>query len=151
MIKQYFFTALLLFLGAAEAEPPSSTKDWEGISYAAREKHTPILVLFNAETCGYCQQLKHEVIEPLTHDSEQKLPLIREFDIYSNGKIIDFNGDPIRSRQFKRRYNIFAVPTLVILDPDGTPLTDPIVGYNSQEEYLEILRSSLFASFQALH
>jgi thioredoxin-related protein len=151
MIKQLLFTTLLLFFGTVQAEPASSTNDWAGISHIARERHSPILVLFNADTCGYCQRLKHEVIEPLSRDSGQKLPLICEFDIHSNGKIIDFNGDPIRSRQFKRRYNIFAVPTLLILDPDGTPLTDPIVGYNSQEEYLELLRSSLVASFQALH
>lgn len=150
MMKQYLLAAFLLFSGTALADSPSSTNDWAGISHIAHEKHSPILVLFNAKTCGYCQRLKHEVIEPLTHDSDQKLPLFREFDIYSNGKIIDFNGDPIRCRQFKRRYNIYAVPTLIILDPDGTPLTDPIVGYNSQEEYLELLRTSLVTSYQAL-
>jgi hypothetical protein len=38
----------------------------------------------------------------------------------------------------------------MILDAEGNPLTDPIVGYNSQDEYLELLRTSLIASFQAL-
>jgi thioredoxin-related protein len=150
MIKQPLFTVLLLFFGAAFADPPHPTYDWAGISNVARAEHSPILVVFNSETCGYCQRLKHEVIEPLTHNHNQKLPLIREFDIYSKGKIIDFNGDPIRSRQFKRRYNIYAVPTLILLGPDGTPLTDPIVGYNSQKEYLELLQTSLVASFQAI-
>ncbi|MEW8028079.1 MAG: thioredoxin fold domain-containing protein [Candidatus Thiodiazotropha sp.] len=150
MIKQYLFVALVLFSGTSSADPALTTDDWSNLSTVARETHSPIVVVFNAETCGYCQRLRNEVIEPLTHETAHKLPLIREFDIYSNGKIIDFNGDSIRSRQFKRRYNIYAVPTLMILDPDGNPLTDPIVGYNSQDEYLELLRTSLVASFQAL-
>jgi thioredoxin-related protein len=150
MIKQYLFIALFLFFGVSLADPTMRTKNWADLSNTARETHLPILVVFNADTCGYCQRLKDEVIEPLTHDSDHKLPLIREFDIHSSGKIIDFNGDPIRSRQFKKRYNIYAIPTLMILDPDGKPLTDPIVGYNSQDEYLELLRTSLVASFQAL-
>lgn len=150
MIKQYLFVALFLFFGISSADPSLTTHDWADLSDIARERHSPILVVFNADTCSYCQRLKQEVIEPLTHNSDNTLPLIREFDIYSSGKIIDFNGDSIRSRQFKRRYNIYAVPTLMILDPDGKPLADPIVGYNSQDEYLELLRTSLVASFQSL-
>ncbi|MES9813097.1 MAG: thioredoxin fold domain-containing protein [Candidatus Thiodiazotropha sp.] len=150
MIKQYLFVALLLFFGASSADPALTTDDWSDLSNIARETHLPILVVFNADTCGYCQRLRDEVIVPLAYESDHGLPLIREFDIYSSGKIIDFNGDPIRSRQFKNRYNIYAVPTLMILDPDGNPLVDPIVGYNSQDEYLELLRTSLIASFQAL-
>jgi thioredoxin-related protein len=150
MIKQYLYVALFLFSGVSFADSTKSTRDWAGLSNIARETHLPILVVFNADTCGYCQRLKNEVIEPLTHDTDLKLPLIREFNIHSSGKIIDFNGDPIRSRLFKKRYNIYAIPTLMILDAEGNPLTDPIVGYNSQDEYLELLRTSLVASFQAL-
>lgn len=150
MTKWYLFAALFLFFGSSFADPITTTRDWSDLATTARETHLPILVVFNAETCGYCQQLKVEIIEPLSRETDRKLPLIREFDINSSGKIIDFNGNPIRSRQFKRRYNIYAIPTLMILDPDGKPLTNPIVGYNSQQEYLELLRTSLVASFQAL-
>ncbi|MCG7906989.1 MAG: hypothetical protein JAY95_10700, partial [Candidatus Thiodiazotropha taylori] len=65
-------------------------------------------------------------------------------------KITDFNGDVIRSRQFKDRYQVFAVPTLLILDPDGNLLADPIVGYNSQEEYERLLQDTLLVSYDAL-
>ncbi|MCU7919368.1 MAG: thioredoxin fold domain-containing protein [Candidatus Thiodiazotropha sp. (ex Epidulcina cf. delphinae)] len=150
MIKQYLIFVLLLFAGLSHAEPPLTTTDWSDTSAIARKRHSPILVVFGADECGYCVRLMEEVIEPLSLQSDRKLPLIREFDIYSSGKITDFNGDPIRSRQFKSRYQVYAIPTLFILDADGKPLTDPIVGYNSQDEYRELLRSSLGASFAAL-
>ncbi|PUB81054.1 MAG: hypothetical protein DBP00_19580 [gamma proteobacterium symbiont of Ctena orbiculata] len=150
MIKQYLFAALFLFFSISNADSTLTTEDWADLSDIARETHSPIVIVFNADTCNYCRRLKEEVIGPLSQQRDGKLPLIREFDIYSNGKIIDFNGDSIRSRQFRNRYNIFAVPTLLILDANGNPLTDPIVGYNSQDEYLELLQSSLIASFRAL-
>lgn len=150
MIKQYLFAALILYFGSCDADPTLTTNDWADLSHIARKTHSPIVVVFNADACDYCKRLKNEVIEPLSRETDRLHPLIREFDIYASGKITDFNGERIRSRQFKKRYNIFAIPTLIILDADGKPLTDPIVGYNSQDEYLEILRSSLIASFQAL-
>jgi thioredoxin-related protein len=152
MIKQYFTLLLLaLISGLALADPPSTTDDWEDVSQTARQRHTPILVVFSAETCSYCAKLKREVIDPLAKQQTGEPPLlIREFDINAGGKLTDFNGESIRSRQFKRRYHIFATPTLVIVDPDGHPLSDPIVGYNSAPEYRELLHASLASSIKAL-
>jgi thioredoxin-related protein len=151
MIKRYLILIVLLVTtDLSLAEPPSTTTNWADAAATARKAHTPIVVVFESQNCSYCSRLKREVLETLTESSTRPPPLIKEFDIYSGGKIIDFNGDSIRSRQFKKRYEIFAVPTLFILDSDGKPLTDPIVGYNSQQEYLELLRSSLIASYNAL-
>jgi thioredoxin-related protein len=152
MIKHYLILiALLVTTNLSLAEPPSTTTNWADTAATARKDHTLIMVVFESQNCSYCSRLKREVLETLTESSTRPPPLIKEFDIYSGGKIIDFNGDSIRSRQFKKRYEIFAVPTLFILDSDGKPLADPIVGYNSQQEYLELLRSSLIASYDALN
>ena len=135
---------LSLITHAALAGSPATTRDWADVSYTARQRHSPILVIFSAETCGYCARLKREVIEPMSGRTQQpREPLIREFDINAGGKLTDFDGERIRSRQFKRRYGIFATPTLVILDPDGRLLSDPIVGYNSAGEYRQLLEQSL--------
>ena len=142
--KQYLASLLVsLISGTAFATQPPSTADWAHVSNVARRSHSPVLVLFSTESCGYCERLKKEVIEPLKQQPDEEIPLIREFDINKGGKITDFNGEPIRSRQFKRRYHIFATPTLLILDADGHPLSDPIVGYNSAPEYLELFHTGL--------
>lgn len=142
---------LVLWLLASLASADSPVVDWSDVSRKAQQAHTPILVIFSAETCGYCVKLKREVLEPLSRDPlEAGQLLIRVFDINTGGKLTDFDGERIRSRQFKRRYGIFATPTLLILDPQGHPLTEPLVGYNSAEEYRELLHTSLVASFEAL-
>ncbi len=147
---QYLAVLILLLLSPfASAESPRL--DWSDVALKARLQQSPILVIFSADTCGYCVKLKREVIEPLSHESQggQHL-LIREFDINEGGKMTDFNGESIRSRQFKRRYGIFATPTLLILDAEGNPLSDPLVGYNSAQEYRELLNASLVDSFAEL-
>lgn len=146
-----YLVALMLLLLSPFAAAESPRVDWSDVALKARQQHSPILVVFSADTCGYCVKLKREVIEPLSHDSREERPLvIREFDINGGGKITDFDGESIRSRQFKRRYGIFATPTLLILDAEGHPLSDPLVGYNSAKEYRELLNASLASSFAEL-
>ncbi|MES9862619.1 MAG: thioredoxin fold domain-containing protein [Candidatus Thiodiazotropha sp. LLP2] len=151
MIKQYLLLVILLLSSSISLSDPIHTvANLADLSATAQKNHVPILVVFESENCGYCIRLKQEVLEPLSETISMQPPTIMEFDIFSSGKITDFNGDRIRSRQFKERYQIFAVPTLLILDHEGNPLVDPIVGYNSREEYQALLRSSLFASYDAL-
>lgn len=146
---QYLATLFLLLLSvAAAAESPDT--DWSLVSEQARDHHQPILVVFSTDNCGYCTRLKREVLEPISREQQAERLLIREFDINAGGKITDFNGDRIRSRQFKKRYGIFATPTLLILDPEGNPLSEPLVGYNSPNEYRELLQDHLVTSFRAL-
>ncbi len=152
LFKQYLIALALIFLSLpATADRSASAIDWSDVGQVAREHHSPILVLFSAEACSYCIRLKKEVITPLAQEeSVDHQLLIREFDINAGGKIIDFDGDPIRSRKFKKRYGIFATPTLLILDAEGRLLTDPIVGYNSASEYKELLNASLVTSYREL-
>ena len=76
-------------------------------------------------------------------DPQNQLAVVREIDINTGGKMTDFNGERIRSRQFKDRYQIFATPTLLILDMHGKQLANPIVGYDSKEQYQALLKSRL--------
>ena len=119
-------------------------QDWVKTSQLAKQSNLPILILFTADTCAYCERLKRDVLTPMfPQDMQHKRALVREVDINSGGKMTDFNGERIRSRQFKDRYRIFATPTLLILDQDGKPLAEPIVGYNSRKEYRALLESQL--------
>ena len=80
--------------------------------------------------------LKRCFLKPMFGNSAQHHSVVlREVDINTGGKMIDFDGEPIRSRQFKQRYRVFATPTLLILDPSGEPLSESIVGYDSKDQY----------------
>jgi thioredoxin-related protein len=151
MHKQFLILAALSLLCLSSLTAGDTLKctarDWSQTAKLAQESKAPILILYTAHECAYCERLKAEVLQPMfKSDHENHLAVVREVDINTGGKMTDFNGEPIRSRQFKQRYHVFATPTLLILDSDGTPLRDPIVGYNSQEQYQTLLKSALKGS-----
>lgn len=104
----------------------------------------PILLLFASEDCGYCERLIQEVLLPFWAEHQQHpLAIIREMDFKQVGKLTDFDGELIRSRHFRKRYQVFATPTLVIIDTAGHLLADPIAGYDSKEAYTKRLNAIL--------
>jgi thioredoxin-related protein len=148
MNKKYWILATLLLFSVpllVSAEMlKCAEKDWVKTSLIAQKSQVPILILFTADACPYCERLKQDVLEPMfDSDVSNRLAVVREIDINSGGKMTDFNGERIRSRQFKDRYQVFATPTLLILDQSGKPLAEPIVGYNSMTEYRALLKSQL--------
>ncbi|MDJ0807161.1 MAG: thioredoxin fold domain-containing protein [Gammaproteobacteria bacterium] len=148
MNKPYLILASLILLSLSSLVSGGihkcTAKDWALTSQEAKKSNTPILILFTADACGYCERLKQDVLNPMfERDKQNLMAVVREVDINTGGKMIDFNGERIRSRQFKARYKVYATPTLLMLDSHGNLLANPIVGYNSEEEYRALLASRL--------
>ncbi len=151
------FAAIFLLLAACypvDADHPEgriNPVDWSKEATVARNNGLPLMVIFSADFCPYCHRLRKEVLEPLIESGKLKnRVLLKEFNIDSPGKVIDFDGDPIRSRVFVRRYEIYATPTVIFLDYEGEPLTDPIIGFNGPESYTEHLDEAISTAVMTL-
>lgn len=137
---------------------PASDKvtDWSAEAAIAKSKHQPIMLLFTSSECHYCDRLEREVIAPMRRGGKlAKRVHLREFNIDRGGKLVDFDGEKVRARLFVSRYQVYATPTVILIDHQGRPLSEPIVGYNGKPRYLPILqraieRSSAYATLQAL-
>ena len=148
MNKKYLILAALFLLSVSSLVSGEllkcTAKDWTQASKKAQQAKAPVIILFTADECAYCERLKREVLNPMfQQDLQDRLAVVREVDINTGGKMTDFDGERIRSRQFKDRYKVFATPTLLILNSDGEPLAGPIVGYNSKEQYQALLEYHL--------
>lgn len=145
--------ALLTFVFPVQADPNAVPRvdDLATVAAESRNSHSPILLFFTADDCGYCERLKHEVIIPvlLQGDLKQKV-LVREFDLGRGGKITDFDGERVRSRIFVSRHNVFATPTVLFLDDKGNDLVAPLVGFSGEEDYLQRLEQSIRNALAAL-
>ena len=146
---QYLCIALLLALitGLAMATPPKQIlpgDDWAAEASAAQSDGTPIMLVFTADNCSYCERLKRELLKPLLQTGQLSGSVrLREFNIDHGGKIVDFDGERIRSRIFVDRYKIFATPTVLLLDQQGNALAPPIVGFNNAENYRVLLTQAI--------
>jgi thioredoxin-related protein len=121
-----------------------AANDWAETSALAREQNLPILLLFSADGCHYCERLKGELLNPLLAEGGlQRAALVREIDINAGGKVSDFDGILVRTQNFVSRYQVFATPTVLLVDPRGEPLGQPIVGYDDKDGYAERLREAI--------
>ena len=94
----------------------------------------PLLLLFSAEHCEYCERLTAEQLSPMASDNTYKNQLIfRELKIDDAGYFNNFNGQQISYEEFADLYAIDVTPTLVLLDHKGRMLTRRIVGYGNPD------------------
>lgn len=129
-----------------QAAPLNTPKvfDWSLEASTASKGNKPIMVVFSSDRCNYCDQLNQQVLNPLlkTGDLANRVHL-REFKIDRSGKVVDFDGEPVRSHIFVSRYHIYATPTVLLVDPDGDILGEPIVGFNNATTYKILLDKTI--------
>jgi len=152
----HFLLALTMLLLSGSLPVAAQDKarpidDWAKEAELARRTGLPIMLLFSSDHCPYCVRLKADVLAPLVQKGELKdNVLLREFNINTGGKIIDFDGERIRSRIFVSRYGIYATPTVFLVDHQGEPLTEPIVGFNDANAYKEHLGEAIDSAIMSL-
>lgn len=146
-ITKLLFALLLgpvIALASEPFTPLACTSDWQQEAKLAREKGVPILVVFSSDTCMPCEKLKNQLIEPMRSGGRLDNQVhVTEFDINRGGKVTDFDGERVRSRIFVNRYDVFATPTVLLLNYDGQVLTAPLVGYDASTDYSERLHGAI--------
>ena len=140
-------TVLLLVTSinaGASGQFSDSTKDWSRIGATARETGLPVIIVVTGDGCGHCERMRSEFLaDPRISSPLVEQAISAELRRDSTGKIVDFDGERIRSRVFLSRYDIFATPTLLFLDSTGVPLAPPLVGFNDAETYRELVSERL--------
>lgn len=130
-------------VGASSLIDPQDT-DWSEVAREAKARHLPIAIFFTSPDCGYCAHLRREVLDPAFHGGRLSgRAILREFPSHAWEKITDFDGERIRGPSFVKRYDVFATPTLVLVAPNGEPLTAPLLGYAGSADYNERLEQAL--------
>ncbi|WP_122951152.1 thioredoxin family protein [Bathymodiolus thermophilus thioautotrophic gill symbiont] len=93
----------------------------------AKHKQIPILVMFSAPNCPYCELVKQEVIRPMSELKEYQDKIILRHIFYSSlEEIIDFSGQRSNHSQFSFKYNTKFYPTLMLFDNHGNVLEKKI-------------------------
>jgi len=135
-----FSAALLLAGSPARAEVQS---DLSAIGIEAAQAKVPVMLVFWADYCTYCELLEEEVLIPLKASSTypQRLRLVRvEFgaQLYT-----DFSGQKISGSELASRYDVDITPTVLMVAPDGRLLADPLIGLASVDFYWAYLDNAL--------
>lgn len=110
------------------------TKNLHTDAEAAARQSIPVLLVFSAAHCPYCELLEEEILQPMliSGDYDDKV-LIRKILIDEDSNLADFSGQSISARQFAYQHNVFVTPTMLFFDASGKELAKRMIGINTVE------------------
>lgn len=131
-----FMAVLMLVAVQAVAEVGlEPLRDLRADARHAACRGQPLALLFSTEGCGFCRTVRELYLQPILRDGQYPGIVIREVDTSSKDRVTDFNGEVTSMQDLAYRYDTWLVPVVVLLDPDGEILADPMVGISSQDYY----------------
>jgi thioredoxin-related protein len=154
--RQLLCAALLLPWGtgraAGEQSLPAASNLKQLGAESARLK-APIVILFSTPGCPYCLEVRRNYLAPRLASGDARAPqlLIREIDITSRERVIDFDGSATTEADLAGRYGVRMVPVVMALDSRGKPIGEPLVGLDRSgfyESYLQTLLTQAQSSMR---
>jgi thioredoxin-related protein len=148
MINNAFSKAIALGLGlvslawiaiagaAVRGEEIPYVSDLTREAKLAREGRLPLLILFRAPDCVYCERVSKEFLLPLQRNpSYTDKVILRQVNIRANSRMVDFAGKTLTQAQFAKQQMVRFAPTVKLLDADGNALAEPLVGLTTPDFY----------------
>lgn len=137
--------------GAARAQQPypplEFADDLAALGKLAASRQAPIMLVFTRLDCPYCMRAKKQHLEPMRVSQNYGAKVImREIAAAdSRTALRDFEGNLTTHGEFSRKYEVRMVPTVVVVDAQGWPLADPIIGLTSPDFYNLYLEQAIDA------
>jgi thioredoxin-related protein len=126
-----FFSILSIAQAGVEVPVGSDLQADAGI---ADSRRLPILLLFTAISCEYCELLEEDFLEPMLLGGEyEDRVIIRKVVLDNGSRLTDFSGRRRDATALSDDYKVFVTPTILFLDSDGTELAERILGINTPE------------------
>lgn len=105
----------------------------------AQEAGQVLLILFSRAGCSWCDQARRSSLSALARDETRGDRLIvRQINEDSRAPLIDFAGRKTTHQAYARSQKVRMVPTVLFLAADGTPLAEPLVGFQGGSDFYDL-------------
>ncbi len=141
--RDRFLVAMLLLLlwGTARSEeaPPVTIPPLTNLAAdldAVRTTGRPLLLIFSAEHCFYCERLKESIIKPMLRSGDyDDRVIIRLIELDGYETITGADGNAIEPPELARRHDVRVTPTVLLLGAEGEELAPRQLGINNEDYY----------------
>ena len=144
----------LVSRAGAEDTQSSAVPQTENLALLAQEstqQKLPILIMYAAEHCEFCERLEQDLLGPMHKSGQYKdRIIIRKVMIDGYGNIRDFNGNVVEANNFAFRRGVQVTPTLQFVDANGNQLAPELIGYNTPEMYAAYVENAIDNSRRAI-
>jgi thiol-disulfide isomerase/thioredoxin len=152
--------ALLWSLSAwAQSDRPAGShgtfqelQDCQTLGQESRAKKLPIVLMFGAQWCEFCQTLSEQVFAPMALSGmyDGKAMLLRHVGIDEPGFIPGFDGKPLNKAKWAYTLGADLTPTTLFLDGEGHEIAPRIVGISNIELYTGLIHRNLNIAYEKL-
>ena len=117
----------------------------------SNQNKIPIMIMYAAETCEYCERLEEDLLGPMHVSGKyNNRVIIRKVMIDAVEDIKDFRGKAVDAEDFAIYRGIQVTPTLRFVDADGNQLAPEMIGYNTPELYASYIENAIESSARAI-
>lgn len=105
-------------------------------SQSAKNRKLPILLMFSASYCDYCNIIKDKFLKPMLISGEYTdKVLIRVLEIDGTEDFRGINGELIDPGEFADKHGVSLTPTLVFFDATGREINERLIGVTTVDFY----------------
>jgi thioredoxin-related protein len=134
----------LIIAPAAAQERLAYADDLAAVAAEAAARRVPLMIVFTEASCPYCTRAKRDYLVPLqARGPFADKVIVREVDVSTGRRLRGFDGEETTHREFGRANQVRHVPTVVVMNHRGEPLTQPIVGLLSDDFYRLTLEQAI--------
>lgn len=127
------------------------TTDLKALASQSSQQQLPILIMYAAADCEYCQRLEEDLLGPMHFSGQYKeRVIIRKVMIDGYGNIRDFDGSTKGAEKFAVNRGVQVTPTLQFVDANGKQLAPEMIGYNTPEMYSAYVENAIDESRRAI-
>ena len=140
-----------LSIGLAQAGTVRIASDLQQDARTSHQTNLPILLIYTAKHCHYCDEVKAGVFNPIAADPAYRdRMLLREVRIDTDMRLVGFKGGATNHRSFATDRGITIVPTLEFLDGSGLQVSGPLVGVSIPDYYSAYVDNGIEQAIQNL-
>lgn len=146
------FSFLVAHAGSSQGpdDVPRAT-DLTVLGLQSNQNKIPIMIMYAAETCEYCERLEEDLLGPMHVSGKyNNRVIIRKVMIDAVEDIKDFRGKAVDAEDFAIYRGIQVTPTLRFVDADGNQLAPEMIGYNTPELYASYIENAIESSARAI-
>ena len=162
-MKTLFISAVLslsLLMGcelSAQSAMPKHTNfkevwDLQKLGAQSQQQQLPIMLMFGAQWCEYCELLIEDVLEPMVISDlyDGKVVLMRHIGVDEVERIPDWQGNPIQKSKWAYELGADLTPTILFVDGTGKEIAPRIIGISEITLYTQLIHQSLNIAYKTM-
>ena len=129
-------------LSATQPDLPKAA-DLSSDAVAMRAARMPMVVLYSQASCSYCEEARTYLVPMANDPANAQRTLFRQIDIDSDAAVTEFAGQPTTHRRLAKQLGAKFTPTVTVVDADGRPLGEAIIGMRLADFYAQYVDNAI--------